>query len=505
MLATELISRLKAEGLYLDSRGLDEDLRIDGVTVRSGEVKTGYLFVCIRGLKLDGHNFAEDAVKRGAGLLVVERFITLAVPQILVRNSRRAAAVAASLFHNDPWNGLVVVGVTGTNGKTTTTYITKAIMDAHGLPAGILGTNAYIWPGHRVQASHTTPEAEDIQEKLSQFASSCCRAAIMEVSSHAIDLARVSAMEFDVVVFTNLSRDHLDFHGDMRSYFETKFRFIKGIEEQKVKKGQVVVNSDDSYGRRIISWATSSISERLITYGLSDDAHVRPVSFSTDFSGTRAVVKVMGGEFKVRLKLPGEHNLSNLMAALAASCAAGVRLSEERLNDALDGLEYVEGRFQPVRCGQPFSVIVDYAHSPAALELLINNTRRLMNGLGRIIIVFGAGGDRDKGKRPQMGAAASRLADLVIITSDNPRSEDPIEIIEQILKGIDKKNVGKVIVEPDREKAIRKAIRLAESGDAVLVAGKGHEKYQIIGDKKIHFDDVEKAEEALRRLGYGRR
>ena len=429
-------------------------------------VVPGSLFFCVPGAVADGHDFAPDAVERGAVALVVERPLGLGVPEVVVASSRVAMAQVADEFFERPTAELRVAGVTGTNGKTTTTFLLYSILAAAGRRPGLIGTIEARVGGERRGVKRTTPEAIDLQRLFREMLDAGDRSVAMEASSHASALHRLDRVRFAALVFTNLSHEHLDFHADMEDYFQAKRRlFVDG-------RPPAAVNVGDEYGRRL----ASELPEAL-TFGLADDAELGPAALDG-----------------VDLKLRGRFNVENALAAFAAARLLGV--DDEAVVRGLASVRGVPGRFEAIDEGQPFEVIVDYAHKPHALETLLRSVRELVSG-GRVICVFGCGGDRDREKRPQMGKLASELADVVIVTNDNPRSEDPQAIIDQIVAGA----VGDVDVEADRARAIGQAIELALDGDVVLIAGKGAEQGQEFADRTVPFDDRETAREALRKLG----
>ena len=426
----------------------------------------GTLFFCVPGARADGHDFATDAVARGAVALVVERPLSVGVPQVLVTDSRAAMAVAADTFFGEPTRELRVAGVTGTNGKTTTAFLLYAILAAAGRRPGLLGTIESRVGGERRAVVRTTPEAIDLQRTFREMLDAGDRSCAMEASSHASELHRLDRVRFACLVFTNLSQDHLDFHGSMERYFEAKRRlFVEG------DRPPAAINVGDEWGRRLAAERPNAL-----TFGLAPDAQIGP----DELAG-------------IDLKLRGRFNVENALAALAAARLLGV--DDGAATRGLESIRGVPGRFESVDEGQPFEVVVDYSHKPRALESVLRAARGLASG--RVICVFGCGGDRDRGKRPQMGRVASELADVVVVTSDNPRSEDPDAIIDEILAGV----TAEVEVESDRRRAIALAIEAAGEGDVVVIAGKGHEQGQELADRTIPFDDREVAREALRRLG----
>jgi len=463
------------------------------------QVEPGSLFFCVPGERVDGHEFGAAAVEAGAVGLVVERELGVGVPQVVVPDARGAMASLAARFFGDPTGELRVVGVTGTNGKTTTAFLVREILEAAGVQCGLLGTVKQVVGGVEEEVERTTPEAIDLQATFRRMLDGDDRACAMEVSSHALELARADAIHFAAALFTNLTQDHLDFHGDMEAYFRSKRRlFATG-------PGVAVVNVDDPYGRRLageFDCLTFSAEGRqgadLFAHDVRFDAHGAEFSIARPAAGRGATFIASpwpADGLPVRTALPGHFNVANALGALAATAALGV--DPEEAAAALAGAEAPPGRFEPVDEGQPFAVLVDYAHTPDSLQNVLEAARRLTEG--RVIAVFGAGGDRDRGKRPQMGRAAADLADLAVVTSDNPRSEDPEAIVAEILDGIEEG--GEVTVEPDRRAAIALALARARPGDTVVIAGKGHEQGQEFEDgRKLPFDDRDVAREELRRL-----
>ncbi len=463
--------------------GSNPDVEIAALAYSSAAVVPGTLFFCVPGFRSDGHDFAPDAVERGAAALVCERPLGLGVPQLLVASARAAMAPIAARFNGDPTGRLRVAGVTGTNGKTTTTYLIRSILEHSGLRTGMLGTVVQIVGGVSEPVVHTTPEAVDLQATFARMVAAGDRACAMEVSSHALALGRAEAIHFDARVFTNLTQDHLDFHPTMEDYYAAKRRLFEG------GSGAAVVNVDDPWGRRL-----AGEIEAPATYALDAPADYRAEGVEFDTSGSRFRLLHPGGELDVETRLPGRFNVYNAIAAIAATAALGITVDSAR--EALSSAPRVPGRFEPVDEGQGFAVLVDYAHTPDSLENVLRAARGITSG--RLHVVFGAGGDRDRGKRPLMGGVASALADRVIVTSDNPRSEDPASIVDAVLAGTD----GGAERQVDRRAAIERAISTARQGDVVVIAGKGHEQGQEFdGGRKEPFDDVTVAREALRALG----
>jgi UDP-N-acetylmuramoyl-L-alanyl-D-glutamate--2,6-diaminopimelate ligase len=451
-------------------------------------VEPGALFFCVPGFTRDGHEFAADAVARGAAALVVERELEADVPQLLVDSVRAAMARAAANFYGDPTAGLEVVGVTGTNGKTTTAFLLRALLEADGRPTGLLGTVKSIVAGAEHEVTRTTPEAIDLQRTFHAMADGGDHSCVMEVSSHALSLHRADAIHFAAAIFTNLTQDHLDFHPTMEDYFQAKrLLFVPGEGHAAARPGAAIVNVDDPYGARLAAELGGSAT----SYALHTDAAYRAQDVQTGLEGSRFTVHTPDGPLTLRSPLRGEFNVSNVVGALAAARALGV--PAEVCTAAIATAGQVPGRFQIVDEGQPFAVLVDYAHTPDSLANVLRAARGLTSA--RLRVVFGCGGDRDRGKRPQMGEIARRLADDVIVTSDNPRSEDPDAIIAEILQGVG----ADVAHDADRESAIAQALRDARPGDVVVIAGKGHEQGQeFAGGHKIPFDDVGVARAILR-------
>jgi UDP-N-acetylmuramoyl-L-alanyl-D-glutamate--2,6-diaminopimelate ligase len=455
------------------------DVEITGLHYRSSDVRPGGLFFCVPGFKTDGHDFAPDAVERGAAALACERPLDLGVPEVVVASVREAMGPAAARYHGDPTAKLTVVGITGTNGKTTTAFLTRAILEGAGMKTGLLGTVKSVVGGAEEPVERTTPEAIDLQATFRRMLEAGDGACVMEVSSHALELGRADGIRFDCRVFTNLTQDHLDFHPSMEAYFTAKRRLFDG-------EGTAVVNLDDEYGRRLAAEVSGAL-----TYAVAREADYRARDVRFDPSGSSFQCDTPDGMASVETRLPGLFNVLNALAALAAARSVGVELDVARA--ALAEADRVPGRFEPVDEGQPFTVLVDYAHTPEALDNVLRAARELTDG--RVHVVFGAGGDRDRAKRPLMGKAATALADRVVVTSDNPRSEDPDAIIDEILAGT---GPG-VEREPDRRQAIALAISSADPGDVVVVAGKGHEQGQEFENgRKEPFDDVTVVREALR-------
>jgi UDP-N-acetylmuramoyl-L-alanyl-D-glutamate--2,6-diaminopimelate ligase len=483
------------------------EVEVSGLAYSSRSVTPGTLFFCVPGFRADGHDFAPDAVTRGAVALVCERPLGLGVPEVIVDDVRAAMGPAAARFHGDPTAELDVVGVTGTNGKTTTAFLVRHLLEADGRQTGLLGTVKRVVGGVEEEVERTTPEAIDLQATFRAMLDGGDRACAMEVSSHALELGRVSGIRFGCRIFTNLTQDHLDFHETMEAYFAAKRRLFE-------EGGLAVVNVDDEYGRRIaaktdcISFAVCASRglgpRRSDPFWRDADYRARDVEF--DLMGSRFRCETPDGDLELQSPLPGLFNVQNVLGAVAAARSLGV--PGETIAAALPSFGRVPGRFEPVDEGQDFGVLVDYAHTPEALENVLQAAREVIargapqgspRKQGRLHVVFGAGGDRDRGKRPLMGEAARRLADRVVVTSDNPRSEPPEAIVDAIMEGAGPEAER----ETDRRRAIALAIDTAEPGDVVVIAGKGHEQGQEFANgRKEPFDDLSEARAALRaRLG----
>jgi len=478
----------------------DGSVEVGDLAYDSRKVGPGTLFFCVRGEKVDGHEFAVAAVEAGAAGLVVEHELpAVEVAQVVVPDARAAMAPLAARFFGDPTEELRVVGVTGTNGKTTTAFLVREILEAAGTRCGLLGTVKQLVGGVEEEVERTTPEAIDLQATFRRMLDRGDRACAMEVSSHALALHRCDAIRFDLALFTNLTQDHLDFHADMEDYFASKRLLFESGPRV------VIVNVDDRYGRRL---AGEFDCVTFSAEGREADFVAREVSFDAGgatFTATTPPIgrnrtntgrnRPVGGEWAARTGLPGDFNVANALAAFAAAVSLGVE--PKAAAAALENAPPPPGRFEPVDEGQPFAVFVDYAHTPDSLENVLRAARRLTRG--RVISVFGAGGDRDRDKRPKMGRAGAKLSDLVVVTSDNPRSEDPGAIVAEVAAGAE----GGVAleVEPDRRAAIALALGRAQTGDTVMIAGKGHEQGQEFeAGRKISFDDRDVAREELRKL-----
>jgi UDP-N-acetylmuramoyl-L-alanyl-D-glutamate--2,6-diaminopimelate ligase len=463
---------------------------ITGIAYNSKAVGPGFLFAALRGAAQNGMDFVAEAEANGAAaiLSVWPKPPASGLAWVQVADAREALALAAANFYGHPSDGMKVIGVTGTKGKTTTTYLIEEILRASGAVPGLIGTIEYRRPGWKVPAPRTTPEAPDLQALLRDMLDAGVTHCVMEVSSHALEQKRVWGVSYDVAVFTNLSGEHLDYHPSMEGYFEAK----KKLFTLNHKKRAAVVNMDDPWGQKLVA----ELPMKTVTFGLELAAIVRAVKHVLTPDGIEAQVSYPGGTMRLRSSLVGQHNLYNLLAAAAAALALNVAPAD--IIKGAAALKGVPGRFERVPNGRGLLIVVDYAHTDNALEHALRTARQFKPR--RVIVVFGAGGDRDRDKRARMGRVAARLADWTILTSDNPRSEDPMAIIAAIETGFAKEAVKTYEIEPDRRKAIARALATANKGDFVLVAGKGHEDYQIFKDRTVHFGDIEVVEETLQAM-----
>ncbi len=489
------------------------EAQISSVVYDSRQAAAGSLFVAIRGEKTDGNRFVATAIERGATAIVSEMppppqrgpdfsagtqediapavlpaFVTWAQ----VADARKALANIAANFFGHPADKLQLAGITGTNGKTTTSFLLDSIIHGAALRSGLLGTIEYRTPLETYPAKTTTPESLDLQRFFSEIVRAGGTHAVLESSSHALALDRLWGCRFAAAVFTNLTRDHLDFHGTMENYFAAKRRLFEGVGAGPPRCG--IVNIDDPYGLQL-----RGLAEQTITYGLGSGAQVTTKKFALALRGLDFIAETPAGKIEVRSPLVGRNNVYNLLAAVAASIALDV--SRDAIESGISALAAVPGRFERIDLGQPFMVVVDYAHTDDALQKLLETAREL-HPTGRMLTLFGCGGERDRSKRPLMGAAAGRLSDVVVLSSDNPRGEDPLKIINDALVGLQRTS-AKVLVEPDRERALELALEQARPGDMVLLAGKGHETTQVLKDRTIEFDDRQVARRILRERGYG--
>ena len=499
------------EGVEVKKIAGDPLKEVEGIAYHTKQIGKRFLFAAIRGLEVDGHQFIEEAVQRGAGAVVSEEEREVSDRTlILVPNSRQALAKISSNFYGNPSSRLKLIGITGTNGKTTTTYLLESIFRKAGCDVGVIGTINYRFGQKTTPAPNTTPESLDLQRILWEMVKEGTSHVIMEVSSHGLDLDRVFGCEFDGVVFTNLTSEHLDYHKTLEKYFESKKKlFSDYLVESRKKRRFAVTNHDDPRGEKMVE----GIDLPVIRYGLSPSCDITADQVTSSFEGLSCRVRTPRGDLSIRSKLIGDFNVYNILAAVSVGIGMDVPL--ENLKEGVEGLEGVSGRFEKMENTRGLHIIVDYAHTHDALERVLLGLKGILeNGTqnrGKMITVFGCGGDRDRTKRPLMGEVAGKYSDLAILTSDNPRTEDPLAILEEVEKGLEslplkewhpdeielwrsKKGYLKV---PDRREAIRMAIRLAQPSDTVLIAGKGHEDYQIVGKKRFPFDDRIEAQKAL--------
>lgn len=472
----------------LISGSLDQEVK--GISFDSRQTKPGDLFICVSGLKQDGHDYAQQAVERGAVALLVERKVgvTPGIAVVQVPDSRLAMPAAAANFYAKPSTYLKLVGVTGTNGKTTTTHLIKAILEEAGHKTGLMGTLYARIGDYQKVFSNTTPESVDIEEFLARVQKESGLYAVMEVSSHALDLGRVEKLNFYCTVFTNLTQDHLDYHGSMDSYKQSKLRLFKNLDH--TQGHFAVINADDAAATDFVKASAG----RCITYGIQEEAAVRAVDIQFSLKGSHFMVVYQEHKFRVEMKMIGRFSVYNALAAIAFALKEGI--SQDIIVRALGTVTGVAGRFEQVDCGQDFTVIVDYAHTPDGLENILKTAREVLEN--RLITVFGCGGDRDRTKRPLMGRIAAQYSDFCIVTSDNPRTEEPEAIIDDIIPGlqeVENSHYAKII---DRREAIHQAICLAKKGDLIIIAGKGHETYQLVKDQVLDFDDRLVAAEFLK-------
>jgi UDP-N-acetylmuramoyl-L-alanyl-D-glutamate--2,6-diaminopimelate ligase len=495
MKVNELASCLAASRLYGEG-----DIEITNLQTDSRRVEPGDLFICLPGHTVDGHEYAPQAVAKGASAIVVERRLDLGVPQIVVDDSRFAMSVLSNVFFGSPSSRMRVIGVTGTNGKTTTTYLIERIMENHEVKTGLIGTIQMRYDGQSYPMSGTTPESLELQRSLSDMASKGVQLCVMEVSSHALEQGRVKGTDFRTAIFTNLTQDHLDYHHTMEEYRAAKGLFFSRLgnvispwaEERKY----AVLNADDPAS----TYFAAQTAAEVVTYGIDNEANVRASQISITSKGTFFHVDTFKGESDISLRMVGKFNVYNALAAISAALLEGVPLAD--IKASLEAVPGVDGRVESVDEGQEFAVIVDYAHTPDGLENVLRAVREFAKG--KVLTVFGCGGDRDRTKRPLMGKIAAKYSDAVLVTSDNPRTEDPLLILKDIEAGLLEDGVASDGYElvADRREAIRKAIEMASPGDVVLIAGKGHETYQLIGGVVHDFDDRVVAKEVIRGRSY---
>ena len=495
MTLAELIAPCEQSGQVTHRQGSLE-VSVSAVTDDSRHVRPGTVFVAVKGEREDGHGYLGRAVEAGAVALIVQdgsRLPAATIPAVAIRNTRQALGALASRVLGDPSGRLRMIGVTGTNGKTTTTYLAKAVLEAAGKRTGLIGTVSYHIGSERIEASHTTPGAVDLQHLLNRMERAGLDSVVMEVSSHALAMDRTSGCEYDTAVFTNLTQDHLDYHHSMEEYFQAKLRLFTGLRGQlKSRPKRAVLNADDPWTARI----REACAAPVWTYSLRTPSDIKANDVRLSIEGTTFTADTPLGRLSLRSRLVGEHNVYNMLAAIGIGISESVPM--DAIREGLASVGNVPGRFERVDAGQDFTVIVDYAHTEDALNRLLAAAEALKTG--RIITVFGCGGDRDRGKRPKMGQVATERSDVVILTSDNPRTEDPLAILAEVEAGVRTVLKTRSIpyeTIPDRRIAIETAIRMAKPRDMVLIAGKGHEDYQIIGKTKHHFDDREVAREAI--------
>lgn len=469
-----LVEYILSDATSSNIKKYDMAINISSIAYDSRKVKKGTLFIAIPGFKFDGHDFIPEAIKKGATLIVGQKKLDLDFPYIQVKDSRRALSKISAKFYGYPAEKLKIIGITGTNGKTTTSYLLKAILDEVGFNTGVIGTIGNKIKDTSIPAEHTTPESLEINQLFYKMLEEDVDYVAMEVSSHSLKLKRVDEICFDVGVFTNLSQDHLDFHKSFDDYFKSKRKLFE------ISK-KAVINADDKAGQKIID----TINIPMLTYGIKNkDADIRAEDVKITDKSVSYTLKVKNKKLPICYHVPGLFSVYNSLAAIATGLLLSIPL--ETLSAVLKKVKGVPGRFEPVERGQDYTVIVDYAHTPDGLRNVLKTIKSFCRG--RIITVFGCGGDRDKTKRPIMGEISSKLSDFTIITSDNPRSENPEKIIDDIEKGLLNKNYERIL---NREDAIKRAIEITQKNDVVLIAGKGHETYQILNDKTIHFDDKE--------------
>jgi len=472
-----------------------KSLNIDGIACDSRKVAAGYLFFALLGANEDGNRYVRDAIERGAIAIASEAAPPVDLPAhvvwIHVAESRKSLAVAAANFFGRPAEALQLIAVTGTNGKTTTSSLIDSVLRASRAKTGLFGTIAYHTPLGEHVAPNTTPESLDLQGFFAEIRDAGGKYAVLEASSHALVMDRLWGCRFQSAVFTNLTRDHLDFHKNFEDYFAAKRRLFEGTGAGAPETA--ILNADDSYSKRL-----AGLAKKTLTYGIEDSADITAKKFQLAFTGLTFTAQTPSGRLQIASPLVGRINVYNILAAIGAAQAAGI--SNEIIEVGIRALKNVPGRFQRVDMGQPFLVIVDFAHTDDALQNLVKTAREL-NPKGRVITLFGCGGGKDRTKRPIMGEVSGRLSDLTILTNDNPRQEDPLKIISDIVVGMQKSG-GKYLIEPDREKAIGLAFDEARAGDIVLLAGKGHEDYQVLADKTLPWDDRRIAQQALRQRDF---
>ncbi len=501
MVLLELLEGVPVIKLFSSMYGkmvLTQDISVHSIQYDSRKVGHGDLFVAITGMAVDGHAFVENAIDRGAVAVVMQNdqalpdpfFMHVGVVKIVVPDSRKALARMSANLYGNPSRKLRLIGVTGTNGKTTTTHLIRSILEADGMKAGLIGTIGYVIGEESLPATHTTPESLELNELLALMVNKGCSAVVMEVSSHSLALSRVFGLEFSGACFTNLTQDHLDFHGTMDEYFKVKRILFEGLSPEAC----AVSNADDPYGKKILEGTAA----RTLTYSRVSPADVQARDVRLGVAGMNLSVTYKGRTQALESRLTGGFNVENILAAYTTGVGLGI--AGECIRTGISRLRAVRGRFEQIVSPAGWTAVVDYAHTPDALEKCLRTIRDLLprEKPGRIITVFGCGGNRDRGKRPKMGRIASELSDITVVTSDNPRKEDPGTIIDEVMAGI--RSGATVHREEDRRAAIGKALAMARPGDVVLIAGKGHEDYQVIGERKYRFDDREEVENVIRAM-----
>ncbi|MCQ4086108.1 UDP-N-acetylmuramoyl-L-alanyl-D-glutamate--2,6-diaminopimelate ligase [Saccharibacillus sp. JS10] len=472
------------------------ETEVTGIEIDSRQVKAGDLFICLPGFTVDGHDYAQQAEKQGAVALVVERELDTTLPQLVVRDSRVAMAVLANTFFDEPSRKMRMIGVTGTNGKTTTTYLIEKVMLDHGVKTGLIGTIQMRYDGETFPMSGTTPESLGLQRSLADMVNRGVKSCVMEVSSHALEQGRVKGTDYRTAVFTNLSQDHLDYHHSMEEYRAAKGLFFSrlgnNLPADLSERKYAVLNIDDEASAEYIKVTSAEV----ITYGVDQDCDVRASNIRITSKGTSFHVETFKGSTDIQLRMVGKFNVYNALAAIAATLIEGIPL--EAIKTSLESVPGVDGRVEAVEAGQSFAIIVDYAHTPDGLENVLKTVVEFAEK--RVICVFGCGGDRDRTKRPIMGKIAVKYSDLTYVTSDNPRTEDPDAILKDIEAGLIEEGVeaSRYTLVVDRAEAIKRAVAEAQTGDVVLIAGKGHETYQLVGKQVLDFDDRLVAAEAVR-------
>lgn len=479
--------------LDINDTSITENFEVRGISCNSKDIGNNFIFVAIKGTREDGNKFIEEAIDKGARAVIIDnvhRFKVCglnSISFIKVKNTRKALAKLAAQFYGNPSCKIKVVGITGTNGKTTVSYLIEALLKKANLRPSVIGTINYRFNNRIMPAKNTTPQAVELQSLLYDMLKEGINYAIIEVSSHALDQDRIGSINFHSAIFTNLTQDHLDYHKTQENYFKAKAKLFKDIDSASF----AVINNDDKYGRRLKRLTKAKI----VTFGIENKADVTVKNIRFDCQKTEFILSALGEEINLKTKLIGKHNVYNILAAVSWAQKEGIDISI--IKSAIEEFPIVPGRLERIDFDGGFSIFVDYAHTDDALKNVINTLRQI--NLKRIIVVFGCGGERDKTKRPKMGRVVTELSDYAIITNDNPRSEDPQAIIEDIKKGIRKKNF---CVIPERFEAIKKSLSLAKPRDTVLVAGKGHENYQILEDRTIHFDDRQVIRECLKSMNY---